>query len=170
MSADRWTSDTLLTEQGVKTYSAQVRELFRRYADDFETLAREVRADLVADPIEGDTKLTARWHAWQVSGALRDMAKHARAVVAAGKALEGDYRRVCVELPEKRAAKAAAKAAAKELQKTGRTLPAGAVPNDVAAAAARRAMLPAQPGDHDDEPSVSARPVTPWGDLFKEAR
>ncbi|MFF0164019.1 hypothetical protein ACFYRY_42010 [Streptomyces sp. NPDC005263] len=166
MSADRWTSDALLTEQGVKTYSAQVRELFRRYADDFETLAREVRADLVADPIEGDNKLTARWHAWQVSGALRDMAKHARAVVAAGKALEGDYRRVCVELPVKRAAKAAAK----ELQKAGRSLPAGAVTNDVAAAAARRAMLPAQAGDHDDEQTAPVRPVTPWGDLFKEAR
>ncbi|MFJ9101144.1 hypothetical protein ACIRJM_22065 [Streptomyces sp. NPDC102405] len=166
MSADRWTSDNLLSEQGVKTYAAQVRELFRRYGDDFEKLAREVRADLVADPIEGDNMLTARWHAWQVSGALRDMAKHARAIVAAGKALEGDYRRVCVELPEKRAAKAAAK----ELQKAGRSLPAGAVTNDVAAAAARRAMLPAQPGDHDDEQTAPARPVTPWGDLFKEAR
>nr|WP_107908870.1 hypothetical protein [Streptomyces chartreusis] len=165
MSANRWTSDNLLSEQGVKTYAAQVREMFRKYADDFDTLAREVRADLVADPIEGDNKLTAQWHAWQVSGALRDMAKHARAIVAAGKALEGNYRRVCIELPQKRAAKAAAK----ELQKAGRPLPAGAVPNDLAAAAARRAMLPAQPGDHDEQ-AAPARPVTPWGDLFKEAR
>jgi hypothetical protein len=166
VSADRWTSDTLLNEQGVKTYTAQVRELFRRYADDFDKLAREVRDDLVADPIDGDNKITARFHAWQVSSALRDMAKHARAIVAAGKALEGDYRRVCIELPQKRAAKAAAK----ELQKAGRPLPAGTVTNDVAAAAARRAMLPAQPGDHDDEQTAPARPVTPWGDLFKEAR
>ncbi|MFJ9662899.1 hypothetical protein ACIRPR_33730 [Streptomyces griseoflavus] len=167
MSADRpWTSDDLLSEQGVKIYADQLRELFRKYATDFETLAREVRADLVADPIEGDNKLTAQWHAWQVSSALRDMAKHARAIVAAGKALEGDYRRVCIELPQKRAAKAAAK----ELQKAGRSLPAGAATNDLAAAAARRAMLPAQPGDHDDEQTAPARPVTPWGDLFKEAR
>ncbi|MFC8389913.1 hypothetical protein [Streptomyces sp. NPDC057238] len=166
MSADRWTSDNLLSEQGVKTYSAQVRELFRRYADDFEKLAREVRDDLVADPIDGDGRIAAHFHAWQVSSALRDMAKHARAIVAAGKGLEGDYRRVCIELPKKRAAKAAAK----ELQKAGRPLPAGTVPNDVAAAAARRAMLPAQPGDHDDEQTTPARPVTPWADLFKEAR
>ena len=92
--------------------------------------------------------------------------RYARAIVAAGKALEGDYRRVCIELPQKRAAKAAAK----ELQKAGRSLPAGAATNDLAAAAARRAMLPAQPGDHDDEQTAPARPVTPWGDLFKEAR
>lgn len=166
MSADRWTSDNLLSEQGVKTYADQVRKLFRKYADDFESLAREVRTDLVADPVEGDNKIAAHYHAWQVSSALRDMAKHARAVVTAGKALEGNYRRVCVELPKKRAAKAAAK----ELQKANRPLPAGAVTNDVAAAAARRAMLPAQPGDHDDTQTVPAAPMTPWGDLFREAR
>lgn len=166
MSADRWTSDALLSEQGVKTYSAQVRELFRRYGDDFEALAREVRADLVADPIDGDGPIAARYHAWQVSAALREMAKHARAIVAAGKSLEGTYRRVCVELPQKRDARAAAK----ELQKAGQALPSGRV-NDLATAAARRAMLPAQPGDHDDQAQAApAAPATPWADLFKEAR
>lgn len=132
MSDERWTSDLLLTEQGVKAYADQVRAIFRAHADAFRALAGEVRDDLVADPVEGDNALTARLHAWQVSQPLREMARHAQAIVAAAKALEGRHRRIVVELPKARAAKAAAK----ELGKTGKELPGAAVNRTVTTAAA----------------------------------
>ncbi|MGW3910555.1 hypothetical protein ACWEBX_03370 [Streptomyces sp. NPDC005070] len=166
MSADRWTSDNLLTQQGVETYAQQVRELFRRYADEFDVLAREVYGDMVADPIEGDGKIAARYHAWQLAASLRSMARRARSIVDDAQSLKGTYRRVCIELPEARERKAAMK----ELQKAGQAMPTAAPVNSLAAAIAHRAQLPAQPGDHDTEQTAPARPVTPWGDLFKEAK
>lgn len=157
LMTDRWTSDILLTEQGVKTYSAQIRAIFRDHAADFRTLATEVRDDLVADPIPGDNVIQARLHAWQVSRALRVMARHAQAIVAAAKALEGDYRRICIELPQTRQAKAAHK----ELEaKAAKGLPGGVVN--------RLTAPPSTPAP--EQALADRRPATPFGDLFREAR
>lgn len=164
-TTDRWTSDHLLTEQGSKLYADQVRELFRRYSDEFEALAREVHGDMKADPIEGDGMLARRYHAHVMASKLYSMARHARAIVADAKAFEACYRRVCIELPKARADRAAKK----ELQKAGQALPSTQV-NGLAAAIAHRASLPAQPGDHAGEQTPPAAPATPWAEMFKEAR
>lgn len=157
--SERWTSDLLLTEQGIKAYAAQIREIFREHATEFRALAGEVRDDLVADPIEGDNFLTSRVHAWQVSKPLRDMARHAQAIVAAAKALEGGHRRIVLELPKARAAKTAAK----ELGKTGRALPAGAVNRTTAAATAGASL--AATGETAADPQS-----TPFLGLFDDMR
>ncbi|WP_158939355.1 hypothetical protein [Streptomyces sp. NRRL S-87] len=168
MSSDRWTSDLLLTEQGSTYYAKQIREIFRAYHLDFRVLADEVYGHLLQDPIEGDGPLAARLHAWRISRPLREMAKHAQAIMDGAKALEVAYRRGRIELPRARADKAAQK----ELHKASKHLtaaPSGVV-NQVAQAVASDAsgLVPAQPQPQQQTPQPS-QPVMPLSTLFKAA-
>ncbi|MFJ7271950.1 hypothetical protein ACIQV3_35840 [Streptomyces sp. NPDC099050] len=164
MSTNRWTSDHLLSEQGVALYSDQIRNIFREYGRDMRALADEVQGHLEEQPIDGDNALTRRLHAWMVARHLRDMAKSAQAVMDSAIALQTAFRKTRIELPQARAEKAAKK----ELHKARKQLtasPSGVI-NQVADAAS--AVVPAQqqPGQ---APAAPSQPVMALGDLFQRA-
>ncbi|MFJ5026109.1 hypothetical protein [Streptomyces goshikiensis] len=164
MSPDRWTSDLILTEDGSKYYADQIRQIFRAYGLDFRVLADEVHGHLVEAPIDGDNRLTARLHAWQISRHLRDMAKHAQAIMDSAKALETAYRRGRIDLPKARIEKAEKKALHKASKQVTAS-PSGVV-NQVAATASTDAagLVPAQ-----QAPPPPSQPVMPLASLFKVA-
>ncbi|MFB7896091.1 hypothetical protein ACFC1B_07150 [Streptomyces xiamenensis] len=162
----RWTSDHLLTEDGVRAYSEQLRMMFRLYAQDFRTLATEVRDDYLADPAAGDRWPMTNLHARQLASGLKEMERHAQAIVKAAKRLEAGHRKVRIELPQARAERALRRKAKKRrmLDRGGAAeqLPGG-VTGRVAAAASGQPLPARREGDGAGPGS------TPFSELMRKS-
>ncbi|MFG2394598.1 hypothetical protein ACIP46_35835 [Streptomyces lavendulae] len=102
----RWTSDHLMKPRGTAVYAAQQRERLRQMADEVRVLLAEYRADLENIKFDGDKPFEARIRAYLASRPLAKLEKDLRDAVKHAGALDAEYQRRYVELPEKREEKA----------------------------------------------------------------
>lgn len=116
-----WTADLLLDPRHTGVYCEQVRLVFREHGEHFRALAVEAHGDLLAQPTEGDNRLQAKIHAWQLARILRQMERHSREVVRLAREFDRTHHRIVVELPRTREEKAKVKA----LHKANRAVDGG---------------------------------------------
>lgn len=139
--------NALFTDEGLRAFTATVRDQHVRDAQQYGQIADIVRRRLEQTPIDGDRWMAKKIRAWKVSRQLKAMQKASGEAASKAEALYATYVNEVLELPERRAAAEARKlerknggqaalgaAVAKSLDKTVTSLSApadqapGAVP------------------------------------------
>ncbi|MEU5668423.1 hypothetical protein, partial [Streptomyces longwoodensis] len=138
--------NALFTDEGLRAFTATVRDQHVRDAQQYGQIADIVRRRLEQTPIEGDRWMSKKLRAWKVSRQLKAMQKASGEAASKAEALYATYKNEVLELPQRRAAAEARKlerkqgrqatlgaAVAKSLDKTVTSLnaPAGQVPGAV---------------------------------------
>ncbi|MFF3932877.1 hypothetical protein [Streptomyces hirsutus] len=114
--------NALFTDEGLRAFTATVRDQHVRDAQQYGQIADIVRRRLEQTPIEGDRWMSKKFRAWKVSRQLRAMQKASGEAASKAEALYATYVNEVLALPQRRAA-----AEAKKLErKNGRQAAVGA--------------------------------------------
>ncbi|MEQ4611511.1 hypothetical protein ABMX48_36875 [Streptomyces cavourensis] len=114
--------NALFTDEGLRAFTATVRDQHVRDAQQYGQIADIVRRRLEQTPVEGDRWLSKRLRAWKVARQLRAMQKASTEAASKAEALYATYVNEVLELPQRRAV-----AEAKRLErKSGRKAAVGA--------------------------------------------
>jgi hypothetical protein len=114
--------NALFTDEGLRAFTATVRDQHVRDAQQYGQIADIVRRRLEQTPIEGDRWMSKKLRAWKVSRQLRAMQKASGEAASKAEALYATYVNEVLELPQRRAV-----AEAKKLErKNGRQAAVGA--------------------------------------------
>ena len=112
----------LFRSEGLRAFTATVRDQHVRDAQQYGQIADIVRSRLQQTPIEGDRWLSKRLRAWKVARQLKAMQKASGEAASKAEALYATYVNEVLELPQRRAV-----AEAKRLErKSGRQAAVGA--------------------------------------------
>lgn len=138
--------NALFTDEGLRAFTATVRDQHVRDAQQYGQIADIVRRRLEQTPIEGDRWMAKRLRAWKVARQLKAMQKASGEAASKAEALYATYVNEVLELPQRRAVAEAKKlerkqgrqaavggAVAKSLDKTVTSLnaPQGQAPGAV---------------------------------------
>ncbi|WP_161789892.1 hypothetical protein [Streptacidiphilus neutrinimicus] len=101
----------LFSEKGMRTFTADRRDVHMQDASHYAQLADVVGRALAQQAIQGDKHgaLSRKVRAWKVARHLRAMKRHSQKAAAASEALNAGYVNHVLELPQRRANAAAAK-------------------------------------------------------------
>ncbi|MGC5543687.1 hypothetical protein ACPYPE_23740 [Streptomyces griseus] len=114
--------NALFTDEGLRAFTATVRDQHVRDAQQYGQIADIVRSRLQQTPIDGDRWMAKRLRAWKVARQLKAMQKASTEAAAKAEALYATYVNEVLELPQRRAI-----AEAKRLErKQGRQAAVGA--------------------------------------------
>ncbi|MFD8961422.1 hypothetical protein AMK17_37840 [Streptomyces sp. CB00072] len=114
--------NALFTDEGLRNFTATVRDQHVRDAQQYGQIADIVRRRLEQTPIEGDRWMAKRLRAWKVARQLKAMQKASGEAASKAEALYATYVNEVLELPQRRAV-----AEAKKLErKNGRQAAVGA--------------------------------------------
>lgn len=114
--------NALFTDEGLRAFTATVRDQHVRDAQQYGQIADIVRRRLEQTPIEGDRWMAKKIRAWKVSRQLKAMQKASGEAASKAEALYATYVNEVLELPQRRAV-----AEAKRLErKNGRQAAVGA--------------------------------------------
>ncbi|ALC32319.1 hypothetical protein [Streptomyces sp. CFMR 7] len=114
--------NALFTDEGLRAFTATVRDQHIRDAQQYGQIADIVRSRLEQTPIDGDRWLSKRLRAWKVARQLKAMQKASGEAASKAEALYATYVNEVLELPQRRAV-----AEAKRLErKSGRQAAVGA--------------------------------------------
>ncbi|WP_435239976.1 hypothetical protein [Streptomyces sp. YPW6] len=114
--------NALFTDEGLRAFTATVRDQHVRDAQQYGQIADIVRSRLQQTPIDGDRWMAKRLRAWKVARQLKAMQKASTEAAAKAEALYATYVNEVLELPQRRAT-----AEAKRLErKQGRQAAVGA--------------------------------------------
>lgn len=114
--------NALFTDEGLRAFTATVRDQHVRDAQQYGQIADIVRRRLEQTPIDGDRWLSKRLRAWKVARQLKAMQKASGEAASKAEALYATYVNEVLELPQRRAV-----AEAKKLErKNGRQAAVGA--------------------------------------------
>ncbi|MEU1789139.1 hypothetical protein ABZ553_25375 [Streptomyces sparsogenes] len=114
--------NALFTDEGLRAFTATVRDQHVRDAQQYGQIADIVRRRLEQTPIEGDRWMSKKLRAWKVSRQLKAMQKASGEAASKAEALYATYVNEVLELPQRRAA-----AEARKLErKNGRQAAVGA--------------------------------------------
>lgn len=114
--------NALFTDEGLRAFTATVRDQHVRDAQQYGQIADIVRRRLEQTPIEGDRWMAKKIRAWKVSRQLRAMQRASGEAASKAEALYATYVNEVLELPQRRAV-----AQAKKLErKNGRQAAVGA--------------------------------------------
>ncbi|MFY0516067.1 hypothetical protein ACOMD4_37630 [Streptomyces anulatus] len=114
MSADKWTSDHLLSPASRAIHLEQRRAQLLPLADDLRRLAREMDAQLKEmEAIEGDLPGQAKLRSWRVGKPLFKAADDVEQVIADLISFNARFQKAYEELPQQREEKRRRKAVAK---------------------------------------------------------
>ncbi|MGO1025675.1 hypothetical protein ACTOXX_34435 [Streptomyces rubiginosohelvolus] len=114
--------NALFTDEGLRAFTATVRDQHVRDAQQYGQIADIVRSRLQQTPIDGDRWMAKRLRAWKVARQLKAMQKASTEAAAKAEALYATYVNEVLELPQRRAV-----AEAKRLErKQGRQAAVGA--------------------------------------------
>ncbi|MGW6602430.1 hypothetical protein [Streptomyces sp. NPDC055036] len=114
--------NALFTDEGLRAFTATVRDQHVRDAQQYGQIADIVRRRLEQTPIEGDRWMAKKLRAWKVARQLRAMQKASGEAASKAEALYATYVNEVLELPQRRAV-----AEAKKLErKQGRQAAVGA--------------------------------------------
>jgi hypothetical protein len=107
----------LFTEQGMRAFTADRRDVHMQDASHYAQLADVVGRALGQQEIEGDKFLSRKVRAWKVARHLRAMKKHSQKAAAASEALHAGYVNHVLELPQRREQVEARRQERKEVRK-----------------------------------------------------
>ncbi|MFD5898627.1 hypothetical protein [Streptomyces sp. NPDC060366] len=114
--------NSLFTDEGLRAFTATVRDQHVKDAQQYGQIADIVRRRLEQTPIQGDRWMAKKLRAWKVSRQVKAMQKASEEAASAAEALYAKYVNEVLELPARRA-----KAEAKKLErKQGRRAATGA--------------------------------------------
>ncbi|MFJ3594561.1 hypothetical protein ACIQUY_34795 [Streptomyces sp. NPDC090231] len=114
--------NALFTDEGLRAFTATVRDQHVRDAQQYGQIADIVRSRLEQTPIAGDRWMSKRLRAWKVARQLKAMQKASGEAASKAEALYATYVNEVLELPQRRAT-----AEAKKLErKNGRQAAVGA--------------------------------------------
>ncbi|MFE5901200.1 hypothetical protein ACFQ67_27800 [Streptomyces sp. NPDC056488] len=152
--------NALFTDEGLRAFTATVRDQHVRDAQQYGQIADIVRRRLEQTPIEGDRWMAKKLRAWKVSRQLRAMQKASGEAASKAEALYATYVNEVLELPQRRAV-----AEAKKLErKNGRQAAVGAavassLNRTVTALTPQEQVLGAVP---QARPAEFVTPDNPW--------
>lgn len=114
--------NALFTDEGLRAFTATVRDQHMKDAQQYGQIADIVRRRLEQTPIDGDRWMAKKLRAWKVSRQVKAMQKASEEAASAAEALYATYKNDVLELPQRRALAAARK----EQRKQSRQVAAGA--------------------------------------------
>lgn len=155
--------NALFTDEGLRAFTATVRDQHMKDAQQYGQIADIVRRRLEQTPIDGDRWLSKWFRARKVTRQVKAMEKASKGAASAAEALYATYKSEVLELPQRRAVAAARKAerkqncqaaagaaVAKSLEKSVTSLTGG--PTEQAAGQVPQAR-----------PAEFVSPDSPWG-------
>ncbi|MGW2689477.1 hypothetical protein ACWC6I_40750 [Streptomyces sp. NPDC001414] len=95
--------NALFTDEGLRAFTATVRDQHVRDAQQYGQIADIVRRRLEQTPIEGDRWMSKKIRAWKVSRQLKAMQKASGEAASKAEALYATYVNEVLELPQRRA-------------------------------------------------------------------
>jgi hypothetical protein len=173
--------NALFTDEGLRAFTATVRDQHVRDAQQYGQIADIVRRRLEQTPIDGDRWMSKKLRAWKVSRQLKAMQKASGEAASKAEALYATYKNEVLELPQRRAAAEARKlerkqgrqatlgaAVAKSLDKTVTSLnaPADQVPGAVPQARPAEFVAPDNPWQQWPMAAGGERPTASINDYF----
>lgn len=173
--------NALFTDEGLRAFTATVRDQHVRDAQQYGQIADIVRRRLEQTPIEGDRWMAKKLRAWKVSRQLRAMQKASGEAASKAEALYATYVNEVLELPQRRAVAEAKKlerkngrqatvgaAVAKSLDKTVTALnaPQEQVPGAVPQAMSTEFVAPDNPWQQWPMAAGGERPTASINDYF----
>ncbi|MFI5945558.1 hypothetical protein ACIBCB_35675 [Streptomyces uncialis] len=102
--------NALFTDEGLRAFTATVRDQHVRDAQQYGQIADIVRRRLEQTPVDGDRWMAKKLRAWKVSRQLRAMQKASGEAASKAEALYATYVNEVLELPQRRAVAQARKA------------------------------------------------------------
>ncbi|MEU2800885.1 hypothetical protein [Streptomyces sp. NPDC007117] len=173
--------NALFTDEGLRAFTATVRDQHVRDAQQYGQIADIVRRRLEQTPIEGDRWMAKKIRAWKVSRQLKAMQKASGEAASKAEALYATYVNEVLELPQRRAVAEAKKlerkngrqaavgvAVAKSLDKTVTALnsPQEQVPGAVPQARPAEFVAPDNPWQQWPMAAGGERPTASINDYF----
>ncbi|MFE4055572.1 hypothetical protein ACFXP3_04545 [Streptomyces sp. NPDC059096] len=173
--------NALFTDEGLRAFTATVRDQHVRDAQQYGQIADIVRRRLEQTPVEGDRWMSKKIRAWKVSRQLRAMQKASGDAASKAEALYATYVNEVLELPQRRALAEARKlerksgrqaavgsAVAKSLNKTAASLgtPQEQVPGAVPQARPTEFVPPDTPWEQWPMAAGGERPTSTINDYF----
>ncbi|MFC8819045.1 hypothetical protein [Streptomyces rochei] len=173
--------NALFTDEGLRAFTATVRDQHVRDAQQYGQIADIVRRRLEQTPIEGDRWMSKKLRAWKVSRQLKAMQKASGEAASKAEALYATYKNEVLELPQRRAAAEARKlerkqgrqaalgaAVAKSLDKTVTALntPTEQTPDAVPQARPAEFVAPENPWNQWPMAAGGERPTSTINDYF----
>lgn len=173
--------NALFTDEGLRAFTATVRDQHVRDAQQYGQIADIVRRRLEQTPIEGDRWMSKKLRAWRVSRQLKAMQKASGEAASKAEALYATYVNEVLELPQRRAAAEARKlerkqgrqaalgaAVAKSLDKTVTALntPSEQAPGAVPQARPAEFVTPDNPWTQWPMAAGGERPTSTINDYF----
>ncbi|MFG3142446.1 hypothetical protein ACGFZA_40345 [Streptomyces sp. NPDC048211] len=110
--------NALFTDEGLRAFTATVRDQHVRDAQQYGQIADIVRRRLEQTPIEGDRWMAKKIRAWKVSRQLKAMQKASGEAASKAEALYATYVNEVLELPQRRAVAEAKKLERKNSRQT----------------------------------------------------
>ncbi|MEU8949673.1 hypothetical protein [Streptomyces sp. NPDC048489] len=173
--------NALFTDEGLRAFTATVRDQHVRDAQQYGQIADIVRRRLEQTPIEGDRWMAKKIRAWKVSRQLKAMQKASGEAASKAEALYATYVNEVLELPQRRAVAEAKKlerknsrqtavgaAVASSLNKTVTSLnsPQEQVPGTVPQARPAEFVAPDNPWNQWPMAAGGERPTSTINDYF----
>lgn len=173
--------NALFTDEGLRAFTATVRDQHVRDAQQYGQIADIVRRRLEQTPIDGDRWLAKKLRARKVSKQVKAMEKASKDAASAAEALYATYKNEVLELPQRRELAAARKAqrkqnrqaaageaVAKSLDKTVTSLTGapGEVPGQVPQARPAEFVTPDNPWNQWPMAAGGERPTSTINDYF----
>ncbi|MEU8718282.1 hypothetical protein [Streptomyces sp. NPDC048663] len=173
--------NALFTDEGLRAFTATVRDQHVRDAQQYGQIADIVRRRLEQTPIEGDRWMAKKIRAWKVSRQLKAMQKASGEAASKAEALYATYVNEVLELPQRRAVAEAKKlerknsrqtavgaAVASSLNKTVTALntPQEQAPGGVPQARPAEFVAPANPWNQWPMAAGGERPTSTINDYF----